>query len=213
MFDWLTNLVEEARYLGIVLLMLCENVFPPIPSEIIMPVAGFAAAQGQLSLAGVIGAGTVGSLLGAVVWYRIGSAVGLKRLKSLAVRHGRWLTLSPDDLERAHAWFNRHGGVAVFVGRLIPAVRSLISVPAGIARMSAARFLIWTALGTALWTALLASAGYLLESEYERVGEYLNPVSNIVLGVLAASYAMRVITGRHTVADASKRARDRDAAE
>ena len=209
MFDWLTKLVEETGYLGIVLLMLCENVFPPIPSEIIMPVAGFAAAQGKLSLAGVIGAGTVGSLLGAIVWYRIGCAVGLKRLKSLAVRHGRWLTLSPDDLETAHAWFNRHGGVAVFVGRLIPAVRSLISVPAGVARMSAARFLIWTALGTALWSALLASAGFFLESEYERVGEYLNPVSNIVLGVLAASYVMRVITGRRTEADASMRARDR----
>ena len=213
MFDWLAKLVEEAGYLGIALLMLCENVFPPIPSEIIMPVAGFAAAQGKLSLTGVIVAGTAGTLLGAIVWYRIGCAVGLKRLKSLAVRHGRWLTLSPDDLERAHAWFNRHGGVAVFVGRLIPAVRSLISVPAGIARMSATRFLIWTALGTALWTALLASAGYLLESEYERVGEYLNPVSNIILGVLAASYVIRVITGGSRVQDTTMQAPHRDAAE
>lgn len=212
MFDWLTKLVEEAGYLGIVLLMLCENVFPPIPSEIIMPVAGFAAAQGKLSLIGVIGAGTVGSLIGAIVWYRIGHAVGLKRLKSLAVRHGRWLTLSPDDLERAHAWFNRHGGMAVFAGRLIPAVRSLISVPAGVARMSATRFLIWTGLGTALWTALLASAGYLLESEYERVAEYLNPVSNVVLGVLAASYVIRVITGGTKVPDTSMQ-RNRDTAD
>lgn len=213
MFDWLTTLVEEAGYLGIMLLMLCENVFPPIPSEIIMPVAGFAAAQGKLSLIGVIGAGTIGSLLGAIVWYRIGYAVGLKRLKRLATRHGRWLTLSPEDLDRAHAWFSRHGGVAVFVGRLIPAVRSLISVPAGIARMSAPRFLIWTALGTALWTALLAGAGYLLESEYERVGAYLNPVSNIVFGVLAASYVIRVITSRPNVPGASMHARDRDPAE
>jgi membrane protein YqaA with SNARE-associated domain len=131
MFDWITGLVERTGYVGIALLMLAENVFPPIPSELIMPLAGFAAAQGELGMAGVVAAGTAGALAGALLWYGLGRWVGLERLKRWAAEHGRWLTVSPDDLDRAAAWFGRHGGAAVLVGRLVPAVRTLISVPAG----------------------------------------------------------------------------------
>jgi membrane protein DedA with SNARE-associated domain len=196
MFDWITALVEQTGYLGIVLLMLAENVFPPIPSELIMPLAGFTAARGELAMVGVDAAGSVGSLLGALLWYYIGRWVGLERLKRWAAKHGRWLTISPDDVDHAAVWFNRHCGTAVLVGRLIPAIRSLISVPAGVAGMTLPRFLVYSATGTALWTALLAAAGYLLEDQYQRVGEYLNPVSNVILGLLVLAYLYRVVTFR-----------------
>ena len=196
MFDWITGLVERTGYLGIALLMLAENVFPPIPSELIMPMAGFTAARGELNMVGVVVAGTAGSLAGALLWYYIGHWIGLERLKRWAARHGRWLAISPEEVDEAAAWFNRHCGKAVLVGRLIPAVRTLISVPAGVAGMALMRFLTYSALGTALWTALLAAAGYLLEDQYQKVGDYLNPVSNVILGLIVLGYLYRVITFR-----------------
>ncbi|MXQ10634.1 DedA family protein [Microvirga makkahensis] len=196
MFDWITGFVVRSGYSGIFLLMLAENVVPPIPSELIMPLAGFTAARGQLGLAIVILAGTAGSLTGAVFWYYIGKWLGLKRLKHLAARHGRWVTLSPADVERADEWFTRHGAGAVFFGRLIPTVRTLISVPAGIAGMPLPSFLAWSALGTGLWTALLAGAGYLLQSQYELVSDYLNPISTAVVVLIIGWYLYRVATFR-----------------
>ena len=196
MFDWITGLVQQTGYPGIALLMLAENVFPPIPSELIMPMAGFTAARGELDVVGVVVAGTAGSLAGALLWYYIGRWIGLERLKRWAAKHGRWLTISPEKVDEAAAWFNRHRGKAVLVGRLIPAVRTLISVPAGVAGMALMRFLIYSALGTALWTALLAAAGYLLEDQYQKVGDYLNPVSDVILGLIVLGYLYRVATFR-----------------
>src|SRR5215208_6279797 len=121
MFDWITGLVDRTGYLGIALLMLAENVFPPIPSELIMPVAGFTAAWGELTMAGVVLAGTAGSLLGALLWYYVGRWAGLERLKCWAGKHGRWLTITPEEVDEAAAWFDRHCGKAVLIGRLIPA--------------------------------------------------------------------------------------------
>lgn len=112
--------------------MFLENVFPPIPSEVIMPAAGFAAGQGRLSLIGVIVAGTVGSVAGALFWYYVGKWIGADRLRRWAGRHGRWLTLAPKDIDRVDRWFDQHSGKAVFLGRLVPALRTLISVPAGV---------------------------------------------------------------------------------
>ena len=192
-FDWIVSLIDKAGYVGIALLMLLENVFPPIPSEIIMPLAGFSAAKGTLSLAGVIVSGTVGSLAGAYFWFLVGRWIGPKRLKRFAARHGRWLTMHPDEIDQARAFFSRHQSVALFLGRLIPAIRSLISVPAGVNCIPISTFLFWSSLGTALWTVLLAGAGYLLESQYEKVSEWLNPVSNVVFAGLALWYLYRVI--------------------
>jgi len=192
MFDWIADLIESTGYLGIVVLTFLENVFPPIPSEVIMPLAGFKAAQGTLSLPLVIAAGTAGSLAGASVWYYLGRKLGQARVIRLAARHGRWLTMSPQDVESAAAWFQRHGWSAVLIGRLVPAIRSVISLPAGIARMSLPAFLALSAVGTGLWTTLLVGAGYLLESQYETVADYLNPVSNAVFAGMALWYAWRV---------------------
>jgi membrane protein DedA with SNARE-associated domain len=194
MFDWITGFVETSGYLGIALLMFAENVFPPIPSELIMPLAGFTAVRGGLNFVLVVLFGTVGSVAGTLLWYGAGRAFTLDRLKHFAARHGRWLTVSPDELDRAQAFFTRHCGKAVFLGRLVPAVRTLISVPAGIVRMPLSTFLFYSTLGTILWNTLLAGAGYLLESQYQAVAEWMNPITNAILAVALLVYLYRVVT-------------------
>ena len=133
MFEWVTEFVKESGYLGVAFLMLLENIFPPIPSELIMPMAGFSAADGELSLPLVIVAGSIGSVTGALIWYYVGRWIGLGHLKSFAGRHGRFLTVTPAEIDRAAEWFGKYCGRSVFFGRLVPAVRTLISVPAGVA--------------------------------------------------------------------------------
>ena len=196
MFDWVVTLLENGGYLGIFLLMLAENLFPPIPSELVMPLAGFLAAQGALSLPLTIAVGTAGSVVGALFWYWVGLRFGEERLRRLAGRHGRWLTVSPQDVDTASAWFERNGGRVVFFGRMVPAVRTLISIPAGVARMPLASFLALTAAGSALWTGALAVAGFLLESQYTRVEGWVNPVSTLVVVLLLLWYFLRLVRMR-----------------
>lgn len=196
MFEWVLSVIDGWGYPGIFALMVLEHLFPPIPSEVIMPLAGYLAASGKLSLIGVILAGTLGSVLGTVFWYGIGRWIGADRLKRWAARYGRVLTLSPGDIDTAQRWFDRHGGAAVFVGRMIPAIRTLISVPAGIARMPLGRYLAFTTLGSLLWTLVLTSAGLLLESQYDRVADFVDPVSKVVVVVVVAVYLYRVVTWR-----------------
>lgn len=199
MFDWISGVIDEMGYAGIAFLMFAENVFPPIPSELIMPLAGFNAARGPMNIWGVLAAGIAGSLAGAVLWYWIGRKVKARRIRYLAARHGRWLTVSPDEFDQAQAWFDRHGGAAVFVGRLIPTVRTFISVPAGLLPMRLGIFLAYTTAGTALWTAFLTAAGYFLESQYQKVQGWLNPVSTAVVVGILAFYVWRVATYRRRV--------------
>jgi membrane protein DedA with SNARE-associated domain len=194
MATWVINTISATAYWGIVFLMIIENVFPPIPSEVIMPLAGFMATQGRLAMLGVILAGTVGSVLGAVPLYYLGRMIGEERLKGFADRHGRWLTVSRADLDNAKQWFDRHGGMAVLLCRLVPGVRSLISIPAGIEGMSLATFLLFTAIGAGLWTALLAYAGYWLGANFQQVETYLDPASYVVLAIIVVLYVWRVVT-------------------
>jgi membrane protein DedA with SNARE-associated domain len=196
MFDWITGLVESGGYLAILLLMLAENVFPPIPSELIMPLAGFSAARGQLNILLVILAGTAGAMLGALFWYGIARRLGQERLRRWTGAHGRWLTLSPEDVDHAAEWFGRHGGKAVLFGHFVPAIRTLVSVPAGFASMPLPSFLLFTGIGTALWTGMLAGVGYVLEDQHARVADYVNPASNLVMGALLLLYLYRVATFR-----------------
>ena len=211
MFDWITNLLQETGVWGIALLAFLENLFPPLPSEVIMPLAGFAAARGHQSLLATIAAGTLGSLAGAALWYVVGLRLGRRRVERIAERHGRWLTLSPADLDRAVARFQKHGAAAVLLGRLIPAVRTLISVPAGVAKMHFVQFAFYSALGTSLWTGVLVLAGYLLEAQHGRVSQLLNPVSNAVFLGLAIWYVWRVVT--FTAEPAEPAAADKSAAD
>lgn len=147
-----------------------------------------------MSLAAVVLGGSVGSLLGALFWYYVGKRIGAERLKAWSRRYGRWLTLQPQDIDKVNTWFVRHSAKALFIGRLIPAIRTLISVPAGIFEISLPRFLFYSSLGTLLWTAFLGGAGYALESQYARIADYLNPVSNIVVGLIVVGYLYRVVT-------------------
>jgi membrane protein DedA with SNARE-associated domain len=194
MLDWITGFLETFGYLGVAALMFAENVFPPIPSELIMPFAGFAAARGQMSPLGVIVAGTLGSLAGGTLWYLLGRWLGLDRVRGLAARHGRWATVAVSDVDRADRWFDRHGGKAVLFGRLVPAIRTLVSLPAGISGMPWGRFVALTTVGTTVWTGFLALAGYLLQERYARVEVVAEPVGNLVLGSLVAVYVWRVLT-------------------
>ena len=196
MTDWIQNLMSSLGYPGIAFLMFLENVFPPIPSELIMPLAGFTSLQGELSFLGVVIAGMVGSVAGALPLYYLGRVFGEERLASWADRHGRWLTVSGHDIRKADAWFDKHGRKVVFFARLVPGVRSLISVPAGISGMNLAEFLLFTALGTGLWAALLAYLGRLLGSGYAQVDHYLGPVTYTVLGFLALTAVLWVARRR-----------------
>ena len=135
MADWIRSLMEDGWYLTIALLMFLENVFPPIPSEVIIPLAGSLATDGQLGIVGVIAAGSAGSVAGALLWFAIGKMTGDKRLKAWSAKHGRWVTLSPEDIRKAENWFEKHGTKAVFLARLVPALRTLIAIPAGIFAM------------------------------------------------------------------------------
>jgi membrane protein DedA with SNARE-associated domain len=197
--DWITALIEKSGYLGIAALMLAENVFPPIPSELIMPLAGYNAARGELSLVGAVLAGSLGSIAGAFLWFGLGYWLGCEKLKRIAGRHGRWLTLTPGDIDDADAWFDRHGGKAVFLGRLVPGVRTLISVPAGVAHMSLSRFLTYSILGTVAWTAILAAAGFALGEQYQQVSGTLDPIANAVVVGLVIAYFYRVTTFQRRV--------------
>lgn len=203
MFEMITGFLEKSGYFGVFALMALENIFPPIPSEMIMPFAGFVVARGDLNLVGVLLAGTAGSVAGALPWYYAAKVYGCERLKRLAERHARWLTIDAADIDKALEAFRRHGRKTVLFGRLIPAVRTLISVPAGLADMSLGRFLLYSGIGSLAWSGLLVAAGFLLENRYTEVAKYVDPVSKAIFGVLLAWYLYRVVTYRKPARSAS----------
>jgi membrane protein DedA with SNARE-associated domain len=193
MFDWITSTIRSLGYAGVVALTFLENLFPPIPSELVIPLAGFVAASGELNIWWVIVAGSVGSLAGAVLWYEIGRRVGERRLRAWVDRFGKWITLSAEDVDRAQGWFKRHGGSAVFLGRLVPGVRTFVSLPAGFAGMPRVPFLLYSATGTVLWTAALAYAGVLLKANFTIVGDYVGMASHVLLAGLGVLLVRRYI--------------------
>jgi membrane protein DedA with SNARE-associated domain len=194
MFDWITKVIGRLGYAGVVALTLLENVFPPIPSEVVIPLAGFVAASGDLRLWLVILAGTVGSLAGAVAWYELGRRIGERRLRRWVQRHGKWLTLGPKDVDRSNDWFRRHGPWAVLLGRLMPGVRTFVSLPAGFAAMPFGQFLIYSAVGTLIWTAALASAGVVLQANYAVVGDYMDVATYVLIGAGVIMLGRRYIS-------------------
>jgi membrane protein DedA with SNARE-associated domain len=181
--ELISNAVEAnplAGYGAIFAAMFLENLFPPIPSELIMPLGGFYVRSGQLSLWLVVLSGLLGTVLGALPWYGIGRLVNEERIEHWLERHGRWIGISPQELQRSRNWFNRHGVALVFWGRLIPGIRTLISVPAGIELMPLVPFLLWTTAGSFLWTLLLTVAGYALGEAYVNVEVWLGPVTKLI---------------------------------
>ena len=192
MADWVIDLIEQTGYVGVFLLMFLETVFPPVPSEVIMPIAGLSAARGDLTLWGVIVSGTLGAMFGNFFWYLLARVIGIDRFRPFIERHGRWLTLDWYDVEKAERLFGRFGGIVVGAGRMLPTVRSLVSVPAGLLRMRFKSFFLASTVGTAGWTALLAGAGYKLGENVADVEKMLGPVSNAVLAVLLGGYLWRL---------------------
>lgn len=193
MFDWITATVATLGYWGVAGLTFLENLCPPIPSEIVIPAAGFVAATGGLGVAGVIAAGTLGSVAGATVWYEVGRRVGERRLREWVGRSGKWLALSPRDVDRSQEWFQRHGGAAVFVGRLVPGLRTFVSLPAGFAGMPLGRFLLYSAAGTAIWTAGLAYAGVALQANFALVSDYVGVATNVAMAAFGALIVRRYV--------------------
>lgn len=186
MLESIISTINSLGYIGIALLMALENIIPPIPSELIMPLAGFTVTQGKMSFFAVVVAGTIGSVVGATPWYFLGKYWGLKRTKRIADRYGKWLTLSGEDVEKAKQWFDRRGYIATGIGRLVPGIRTYISLPAGISKMPFIPFLFYSTLGSIFWVSFLTGAGYIFGANYEKVGTYLKPFSIIVLmGVFA----------------------------
>jgi membrane protein DedA with SNARE-associated domain len=183
--EWVTGVIEALGYPGLTVLVALENVFPPIPSEIILPLAGFLTGQGRFSFPLVMLATTLGSLLGALVLYGVGAAAGRGRVRRLVERFGHWALLTPEDLTRAERWFDRYGTIAVFTGRLAPVVRSLVSIPAGYSRMPLGKFVLLTAVGSAIWNGVLVSLGWALGENWHNIERYVDWLQYLVLAAVA----------------------------
>lgn len=193
MDDWIIRLVNDTGYWGVGLLMFLETVFPPVPSEVIMTVAGVSASRGNMTFGGVVVSGSAGAMLGNYLWFWLAIKFGPKRLESFLEKRGRWLTLHWTDVERGQALFTKHGSIIVLVARMLPTFRSLISIPAGIFKMSHRRFLVFSTIGTAGWSAALAGAGYVLGSQFADVEKILGPLSTIIIGLIVLGYFWRLI--------------------
>ena len=189
--NWVQDIINQFGYFGVALLVVIENIFPPIPSEIVLPFAGFVAQQGSAGVAqsdtsviGMMIAATIGSVVGALILYVISSAIGPERLRAFVQRFGRWFGVKQTDLLRAEAWFDRRSFVAVLVGRCVPLIRSIVSIPAGFRRMKLTSFILLTAVGSAVWNIALIGAGALLGDQWERVGEYVGVFQWLVIGAI-----------------------------
>lgn len=186
---WVLDVIDALGEVGVGMLTLIETVFPPIPSELVLPLAGYLVNRGRLDLAGVLSASTAGALVGALLLYGLGARLGERRATALLTRLP---LVDEEDVGRAADWFHRHGSVAVFTGRLIPGVRSLISLPAGSVRMPVLRFSVLTALGSGLWNSLLVGAGYALGTQYALVERYSAVLDYVVVAVLVLAVALLV---------------------
>lgn len=189
MLEGMTQAVNTWGYVGIFLLILVA----PTPPEVVLPFAGFLAAQGKLSLPYVIVAGATGCTLSTLPWYLAGRYLGETRLKVFARRNRRWLKLSTKNVEKSKHWFERHGGKALFFSRLIPTVRTLIALPAGISGMGILPFLLYVAFGAMLWHGVLACAGYFLGRRYEVVAWYTAPVTRILVVTFLVGFVVWIV--------------------
>ncbi len=183
--EFATNVIESIGYPGLTILVALENVFPPIPSEVILPLAGFMTGQGRFGFVLVILATTLGSVLGALMLYGIGAAIGKRRIGALVARYGHWALLTPVDLTKAEQWFERYGPIAVFVGRLVPIVRSLVSIPAGYQRMPLPQFIALTFFGSMLWNGTLVTLGWVLGENWHAIETYVGWLQYLVLAIVA----------------------------
>lgn len=200
---WVLVIMAKFGYLGIIFAMFAENVFPPIPSELIMPAAGFAVARGDLNLILVILAGTLGSVLGALPLYYLGRLLNEDRLMVFTQKYGKYVFVKPSDIRSSSVWFDKHGSKAVFFGRMVPGIRSFISIPAGMSKMPILPFLVFTALGSSIWTSLLTVAGYYFGENYEVIEIMLAPYSKgfllLAVVIIIAWFIKRRLMARSNI--------------
>lgn len=192
MAGWIFSIVDRSGALGVGLLILLENVVPPIPSEVVLPLAGFRARTGSLNVLTVWPAATAGSVLGALLLYALGAWLGYERLHRLA-GHRWFIVASRHDLDRGRRLFDGHGGKVVLLGRFVPFVRSVVSIPAGISRMPLGRFTLLTALGSGLWNAAFIALGWVLGERWDTVQGWLGPVGYVVVGLLVVGLVVLVV--------------------
>jgi membrane protein DedA with SNARE-associated domain len=206
------DVINQFGYFGVALLVVIENVFPPIPSEIVLPFAGFVAQQGasavnatadaaqsDTTVIGMMIAATVGSVVGALILYFVSAAIGPERLRGFVERFGKWFGVKSSDLVRAEEWFDRRSVAAVLVGRCVPLIRSIVSIPAGFRRMKLTSFVVLTAIGSAVWNIALIGAGAVLGDQWEQVGEYVGVFQWLVI------VAVLVLLARFVVSRLKKR--------
>jgi membrane protein DedA with SNARE-associated domain len=192
--SWVTDVVDKLGYVGLFLMIALENVFPPIPSEIVLPWAGYLTGLGEMWFPGAILAATAGSVAGALVLYYAGYYFGERRVRALVRRFGKWAMISEADIDKADVWFDRHDREAVLIGRLFPVVRSLISIPAGIRHMRMGKFLVYTAIGSAIWNTTLIGVGWILGQNWDAVEQYVGYFQYIVILAVIAAVAWFVYT-------------------
>lgn len=192
--SWVQDVIEQLGYLGVALLVVAENVFPPIPSEIVLPFAGFVARRGSDSVVIMILAATVGSVVGALIMYWIAAVIGDDRLHAFTRKFGKWVQIRESDLTKAEDWFDRHAMAAVLVGRCVPLIRSVVSIPAGFRRMKLVPYMLYTFLGSLVWNIALVGAGALLGDNWERVGSYVGVFQWAVIALVAVAVARFVWT-------------------
>ena len=204
---WVQDVINQFGYFGVALLVIVENVFPPIPSEIVLPFAGFVAQQGSsaaqsdTSVIGMMIAATIGSVVGALILYFVSAAIGPDRLRAFVEKFGKWFGVKSSDLVRAEAWFDRRSLLAVLVGRCVPLIRSIVSIPAGFRRMKLSSFVVLTAIGSAVWNIALIGAGAVLKDQWDVVGDYVGVFQWVVVAaiiVVLAKFVLSRIKRRNT---------------
>lgn len=205
MKTWITDIMEQFGYAGIFLMLALENIFPPIPSEVILPFGGFMTTTSGLTIPGVLIASTAGSLLGAAILYWIGRLLDVSRMERIVDRYGKWIRIQKSDIRKADAWFDKYGYWTVLFCRMVPLVRSLISIPAGMSGMKFGLFMLFTTIGTLGWNTLLILLGAALGESWEDIGGYIGTYSSIVYILLAGGIlvlGLLYLRKRHTAGKA-----------
>ncbi|TLS36157.1 DedA family protein [Pseudalkalibacillus caeni] len=193
MENWITDIIEQYGYIGIFLLIAAENIFPPIPSEIILTFGGFMTISTNLTVFGAVTSSTIGSVVGAVILYFIGTRLDMDKMEEIIDKWGGLLRLGRKDIHRANKWFQKHGGWTVFFCRFIPLIRSLISIPAGMSRMNFGLFLLLTSLGTLIWNTVLVNLGAKVGDSWKSIVGYMGVYSNVVYAVLGIGLVIFIV--------------------
>lgn len=193
MESWITDIMEQFGYAGIFFMMALENVFPPIPSEIVLPFGGFLTTTSDLTVTGVIITATSGSVLGAIILYGIGLLIDVERMEKIVERWGHIIRIKKEDIHKADAWFDKYGYWTVLFCRMIPLIRSLISIPAGMSNMNFTLFLLFTLIGTLIWNIILIMIGVVLGANWDHILGFMDMYSTITYGLIALGIVIVVI--------------------